>query len=79
MKPRTGSSEANEHVQREGHGVFSWAVLDALLHADYDDNGRVDVTDIATHVRKHVPAITEQKFKHRQVKSIIIDLSGRGA
>ena len=51
----------------EGHGVFSWAVLDALLHADYDDNGRVDVTDIATHVRKHVPAITEQKFKHRQV------------
>ena len=51
----------------EGHGVFSWAVLDALSYADYDDNGRVDVTDIATHVRKHVPAITEQKFKYRQV------------
>mgnify|MGYP001564759305 CR=1 FL=1 len=51
----------------EGHGVFSWAVLDALSHADYDDNGRVGVTDIATHVRKHVPAITEQKFKYRQV------------
>ena len=51
----------------EGHGVFSWAVLDALSHADYDGNGRVEQTDIATHVRKYVPVITEEKFKYRQV------------
>jgi WD40 repeat protein len=49
-----------------GHGVFSWVVLDALDRADYDDNGSVDVADIATHARKHVPAITERVFKYRQ-------------
>jgi hypothetical protein len=51
----------------EGHGVFTWALLDALQTADYDQNGRVDVTDIATHVRKLVPPLTEKKFRHRQV------------
>lgn len=51
----------------EGHGVFSWAVLDALSHADYDKNDTVDVAEIAMHVRTRVPAITEQKFKYRQV------------
>jgi hypothetical protein len=49
------------------HGVFSWVVLDALDNADYDDNGQVDVTDIATHVRRLVPEITEKTFKYRQV------------
>ncbi len=49
-----------------GHGVFSWVVLDALDRADYDDNGAVDVSDIATHARKLVPAITEKVFKYRQ-------------
>lgn len=50
----------------EGHGVFTWAVLDALLNADYDKNGQVDVSDIAMHVRRWVPEITERKFGHRQ-------------
>lgn len=50
----------------QGHGVFSWVVLDALDRADYDDNGAVDVIDVATHARKHVPAITERVFRHRQ-------------
>lgn len=49
------------------HGVFSWVVLDALDNADYDNNGQVDVTDIATHVRRLVPEITEKTFKYRQV------------
>jgi WD40 repeat protein len=51
----------------EGHGVFTWALLDALQTADYDQNGRVDVTDIATHVKKLVPPLTEKKFRHRQI------------
>jgi WD40 repeat protein len=51
----------------KGHGVFTWAVLDALKNADYDKNGKVDVTDIATHVKKLVPEITEEVFKIRQV------------
>jgi WD40 repeat protein len=60
------SSDAVALEGHQGHGVFSWAVLDALDRADYDDNGAVDVSDIATHARKHVPAITEKVFKHRQ-------------
>jgi uncharacterized caspase-like protein len=51
----------------QGHGVFSWVVLDAIDRADYDENEQVDVSDIATHVRRLVPAITEQQFKYRQV------------
>jgi uncharacterized caspase-like protein len=51
----------------EGHGVFTWAVLDALKNADYDQNGRVDVAEIAMHVKKLVPQITEERFKYRQV------------
>jgi uncharacterized caspase-like protein len=50
----------------KGHGVFSWVVLDALDRADYDDNGTVDVTDIATHARKFVPSITQEVFKQPQ-------------
>ena len=49
-----------------GHGVFSWVVLDALDRADYDENGTVDVTDIATHARRLVPAITEKVFGPKQ-------------
>ena len=63
------AASSSDNVALEGyngHGVFSWVVLDALDHADYDDNGAVDVTDIATHARKHVPAITETVFKYRQ-------------
>ena len=41
--------------------------LDALKNADYDQNGLVDVTDIAKHVKKLVPKITEEKFRYRQV------------
>ena len=51
----------------EGHGVFTWVVLDALKNADYDQNDLVDVTDIATHVKKLVPKITAEKFHYRQV------------
>ena len=63
------AASSSDNVALEGyngHGVFSWVVLDALDRADYDDNGAVDVTDIATHARKHVPAITQQVFKYRQ-------------
>jgi uncharacterized caspase-like protein len=49
------------------HGVFSWVVLDALDNADYDNNGQVDVTDIAMHAKRLVPEITEKTFKYRQV------------
>lgn len=49
-----------------GHGVFSWVLLDALDRADYDENGSVDVSDIAIHARRMVPAITEKVFKYKQ-------------
>lgn len=53
-----------------GHGVFSWVVLDALERADYDANGMVEVTDIGIHARKHVSDITERVFKFRQMPTL---------
>jgi WD40 repeat protein len=51
----------------EGHGIFTWVVLDALDKADYDGNGMVDVSDIAMHVRRWVPEISERRFNYRMV------------
>jgi WD40 repeat protein len=62
-------ASSRDNVALEGyndHGVFSWVVLDALDRADYDDNGAVEVSDIATHARKLVPSITEKVFKVAQ-------------
>lgn len=62
-------ASSRDDVALEGyndHGVFTWVVLDALDRADYDDNGAVDVSDIAIHARKHVPAITKEIFKVEQ-------------
>jgi hypothetical protein len=42
-------------------------VLDALYKADYDGNGMVDVSDIAMHVRRWVPEISERRFNYRMV------------
>ncbi len=51
----------------KGHGVFTYAVLQALEQGDYDHDGDIDVDEIAMHVKKVVPEITLEKFKHRQI------------
>jgi len=41
----------------EGHGLFTWALLDALHHGDIDGNGSIDLIEIVAHVQKRVPEL----------------------
>jgi hypothetical protein len=51
----------------QGHGIFTWAVLDALDNADYNNDGIIGTNEIALHVEKRVPEISERAFKYRMV------------
>ena len=41
----------------EGHGFFTWAVLDALRHGDANGNGLIELSELAAHVQTVVPKI----------------------
>jgi WD40 repeat protein len=51
----------------EGHGVFTYVLLDAMSHADYNRDGKVDTIEFAMHARTIVPKITERKWHIQQV------------
>ena len=42
---------------REGHGFFTWAVLDALRHSDTNGNGLIELSELAAHVQTVVPKV----------------------
>jgi WD40 repeat protein len=39
----------------KGHGVFTWALLDALQNADRNKNGMIELSELVTHVQDNVP------------------------
>jgi len=41
----------------EGHGVFTWTLLDALKNGDRDGNGIIELSELVSHVQENVPAI----------------------
>lgn len=43
------------------HGIFTWAVLDALHHADVDEKGNIRLSALVAHVQKVVPEIAAEK------------------
>jgi len=42
----------------EGHGVFTWALLDALKNADRNGNGTIELSELVAHVQDQVPKIS---------------------
>jgi hypothetical protein len=50
----------------EGHGVFTWALLDALKKGDRNGNGSIELSELVVHVQDQVPQISAR-------------LNGRGA
>jgi uncharacterized caspase-like protein len=42
---------------REGHGYFTWAVLDALSHGDANGNGLIELSELAAHAQSVVPKV----------------------
>jgi WD40 repeat protein len=49
-----------------GHGVFTFALLDALGRGDINNNGLVELTELIQHVDGLVPAITEKRWRAKQ-------------
>ena len=41
----------------EGHGVFTWALLDALRHGDRNGDRMIELSELVTHVQDQVPRI----------------------
>ena len=55
-----------------GHGVFTYALLDAFGGADLNGDGLIDVTELAGHIDQQVPELSVQAFKKRQVPQMKI-------
>ncbi len=55
-----------------GHGVFTWALLEALSKADSNKNNLIEITELASHIDARVPEISHKAFGHRQVPQMNI-------
>jgi uncharacterized caspase-like protein len=44
----------------QGHGVFTWALIDALFHGDTNGDGLIELSELATHVQNTVPKISAE-------------------
>lgn len=42
------------------HGVFTWALLDALRNGDTNGNGLIELSEIVAHVQTRVPQLSEE-------------------
>src|SRR6202048_4676277 len=50
-----------------GHGVFTYALLDALEHADVNKNGLIEVSELADYIDQKVPDLSFEAFRLRQI------------
>jgi uncharacterized caspase-like protein len=41
----------------KGHGVFTYALIEALHQGDTNNNGKIEVTELAAHVERRVPEL----------------------
>lgn len=55
-----------------GHGLFTYAVLDALENGDGDNNKSIDVTELANFVDRALPELSQSAFGYRQVPQMNI-------
>ena len=60
----TATQEAYEGYG--GHGVFTFAILDALARGDTNSNGLIELAELIQHVDGLVPAITEKRWGAKQ-------------
>jgi uncharacterized caspase-like protein len=44
----------------KGHGVFTYAVLDALINGDANNNGQIEVSELAAHIQTLAPILSQE-------------------
>jgi uncharacterized caspase-like protein len=63
----------------KGHGVFTYALMEALHKEDSNNNGKIEVTELAAHVEKRVPELfAELKQSGWVVKGLAVAPARRG-
>ncbi len=44
-------------MRYKGHGVFTYALIEALHKGDTNNNGKIEVTELAEYVERRVPGL----------------------
>jgi uncharacterized caspase-like protein len=44
----------------QGHGVFTWALIDGLRNGDSNGNGTIELSELVAHVQNQVPKLSAQ-------------------
>jgi WD40 repeat protein len=59
----TGQSAQEGEIGASGekHGLFTWAVLDALRRGDSNGNGLIELSELVAHVQSTIPKIVSRK------------------
>jgi len=55
----TAAGEDALEVRKLGHGVFTAALIGALHHSDTNNDGLVQVSELAAYVQQHVPKLAD--------------------
>ncbi len=56
----------------QGHGVFTFAILDALSQADANHDGTIEVSELASYLKDRVPELSFKAFAVRQTPEVKI-------
>jgi uncharacterized caspase-like protein len=58
-----GQSAQEGEIDASGakHGLFTWAVLDALRNGDTNDNGQIELSELVAHVQSAIPRVVSGK------------------
>ncbi|WP_162918413.1 caspase family protein [Taklimakanibacter deserti] len=62
------ASDADQPAREgyRGHGLFTWALLDALANGDENKDSFIEIFELANHVGAVVPKISRQEFGFEQ-------------
>jgi uncharacterized caspase-like protein len=64
----------------KGHGVFTYALIEALHRGDTNNNGKVEVTELAAYVQERVPELfAELKTNGWVVKGVTVAATRGGS
>jgi WD40 repeat protein len=55
------AQEGEIDASGETHGLFTWAVLDALRKGDSNGNGQIELSELVAHVQSAIPKIVSGK------------------
>jgi WD40 repeat protein len=56
-----------------GHGVFTWALMDAFINGDTNGDGLIELSELVTHVQNTVPKISAE-MNGRGIAEILAQL-----